>query len=104
MGSYVSTTINEEKEMLNAIGVNSIDDLFKNIPEEVKIKGELNLPDGLSEMEVKNLIESIANKNKVFTGSFHFLLMLWRAFNDDKSHWLDIPPRLACGYLTYRLL
>lgn len=70
MGSYVSTTIKEEKEMLDAIGVNSIDDLFKNIPEEVKIKGELNLPDGLSEMEVKNLIESIANKNKVFSSIF----------------------------------
>lgn len=70
MGSYVSTTIKEEKEMLDAIGVNSIDDLFKNVPEEVKIKGKLNLPDGLSEMEVKNLIESIANKNKVFSSIF----------------------------------
>ena len=69
MGSYVSTTIKEEKEMLDAIGVNSIDDLFKNVPEEVKIKGELNLPDGLSEMEVKNLMESMANKNKVFSTS-----------------------------------
>ena len=70
MGSYVSTTIKEEKEMLDAIGVNSIDDLFKNVPEEVKIKGELNLPDGLSEMEVKKLMESIANKNKVFSSIF----------------------------------
>ena len=70
MGSYVSTTIKEEKEMLDAIGVNSIDDLFKNVPEEVKIKGELNLPDGLSEMEVKKFMESIANKNKVFSSIF----------------------------------
>lgn len=70
MGSYVSTTIKEEKEMLDKIGVNSIDDLFKNVPEEVKIKGKLNLPHGLSEMEVKNFMESIANKNKVFSSIF----------------------------------
>lgn len=70
MGSYVSTTINEEKEMLNAIGVNSIDDLFKNIPEEVKINGELNLPSGLSEMEVRKVMENISNKNKVFSSIF----------------------------------
>lgn len=70
MGSYVSTTNKEENEMLDAIGAKSIDDLFKDVPEEVKIKGDLNLPEGLSEMEVKKFMEGIASKNKVFSSIF----------------------------------
>ena len=39
MGSYIPTTDREREEMLASIGVSSIDDLFSQIPEEVKIHG-----------------------------------------------------------------
>ena len=70
MGSYVSTTKEETKEMLEAIGIDTLDELFKNIPDEVKLKGELNLPSGLSELEVRKYMENIADKNKVFKSIF----------------------------------
>ena len=46
MGSYVPNTLEERKKMLQEIGYSSIEDLFAHIPEEVKLKGELNIPKG----------------------------------------------------------
>ena len=38
--------------MLGAIGVGSLDDLFADIPEAVRLGREIDLPDGRSEQEV----------------------------------------------------
>ena len=70
MGSYVPNTLEERQEMLKEIGYNSIDDLFAHIPDEVKIKGGLNIPEGKSELEVRREMENIASKNQVFKTIF----------------------------------
>lgn len=70
MGTYVPTTEQERQEMLSAIGCNTIDDLFSHIPANVKVKGGLNLPSGLSELEVRRTVSQIAAKNKVFSTIF----------------------------------
>ena len=70
MGSYVPNTQEERQAMLDAAGYESMDDLFRDIPEEVKLKGGLNIPAGLSELEVKRKMQSIAAKNKVFPTIF----------------------------------
>lgn len=48
--------------MLDAIGVDSIDDLFLDIPEELRI-ARLDLPDGLSEMDTLRHLRSFAGRN-----------------------------------------
>ena len=50
--------------MLQEIGYSSIEDLFAHIPEEVKLKGELNIPNGKSEFEVRREMEQIAEKTR----------------------------------------
>ena len=62
---------NEEttKQMCEVIGVNSVEDLFAQIPEAVRMKN-LNLPDGLSEMETQRTIKGLAKKNKTDYVSF----------------------------------
>ena len=70
MGSYVPNTLDERKTMLNEIGYESIDDLFRHIPEQVKIQGGLDIPEGMSEMEVLKKMKEIAKKNKVFPTIF----------------------------------
>ena len=70
MGSYVPNTLEERKKMLQEIGYSSIEDLFAHIPEEVKLKGELNIPNGKSEFEVRREMEQIAEKNQVFRTIF----------------------------------
>ena len=56
--------------MLNEIGYKDFDDLFKVIPDAAKVKGELNLPEGKSEIEVDRIIEGLAAKNVVFRSIF----------------------------------
>ena len=54
MGSYVPTTAAEREEMLAAIGVDSLEGLYKAVPQEMLLRsGGLNIPEGLSELEVR---------------------------------------------------
>lgn len=56
-------------EMLEEIGLNSVEDLFSDIPQQARMK-TLDLPDEMSEMEVQIEIKSLANKNKTNYISF----------------------------------
>lgn len=51
------------EEMLKSIGFNSFEDLFADIPEEIKLKRELDLPAGLSEIEVRRDLLNKAKRN-----------------------------------------
>ena len=66
MGSYVPGTEQERKEMLHEIGFESIEQLFAHIPEEVKVKDGLQIPEGMSEFEVRRAVQKMAGKNKIF--------------------------------------
>ena len=57
------------KEMLESIGVKSIEDLFKQIPEKARM-GELQLEDAISEMETQKKVKALAKKNNTDFISF----------------------------------
>lgn len=67
---YISTTEGQKKEMLGEIGVNTVLELFKDIPQELILKKKLNIPEALSEIEIKRLLENLAGKNKSNMASF----------------------------------
>lgn len=67
---YIPNTEEQKKEMLKEIGVNNVLELFKDIPQNLILKNNLKLPSGLSEIEVKRLLENMASKNKIGTNSF----------------------------------
>jgi glycine dehydrogenase subunit 1 len=50
--------------MMREIGIKSIDGLFADIPEKYRLTRPLNLPDTLSEFEVKKHIETLLSRNK----------------------------------------
>ena len=56
MGRYVTNTREEQQEMLRAIGYESFDDLYRDVPEQMQIHGELKIPCGVSELEVQRRI------------------------------------------------
>ncbi len=60
---YLSLTDHDRDEMLAAIGVASIDDLFAQIPEAVRFVGELDVPPALAEAELFRHFEELAAKN-----------------------------------------
>lgn len=70
MGTYVPNTKDEQEQMLKVIGLDSMDGLFEAIPEDVKLKAPLNIPKGMSELEVSERMRAIASKNKVFNSIF----------------------------------
>ena len=67
MGSYVPSTQAERLEMLKAIGLNDYKDLYRDVPAEMYLDAPLNIPQGMSEMEVANAVSAMAAKNKVFS-------------------------------------
>jgi len=50
--------------MLGAIGVEAIDDLFSPIPPRFRVKGELNIPRGVSELELLEDTGKLASRNR----------------------------------------
>ena len=54
-----------KKSMLNKIDLDNIENLFSDIPKEIRIK-KLNLPDGLSQQETEERLHEIGKKNKSF--------------------------------------
>lgn len=67
--SFVPNTSEEQKLMLERIGVSDFSELISGIPDEVKFQGLLDLPPTLSEFEAMKLLEEYAGKNK--TASTH---------------------------------
>ena len=52
-----------KQEMLDEIGVHSIEELFSCIPDELQFKGTMNIPKALNELELRRHIEGLLNKN-----------------------------------------
>lgn len=70
---YLPMTEQDKKGMLETIGVNSVDDLFSNIPEEVRFKGSLNLKAPLAEHELMKEFSRLAGLNKDLKANVSFL-------------------------------
>jgi glycine dehydrogenase subunit 1 len=63
MTRYTSATDQDRREMLDAIGVGSVDELFEPIPEGVRLNRPLDLPAGMSEDEVNRHLTQLAARN-----------------------------------------
>ncbi|OXL87995.1 glycine dehydrogenase (aminomethyl-transferring) [Paenibacillus sp. SSG-1] len=56
-------TEQDQQEMLDTIGVSSLEDLFKDIPEEIRFKGDLPVSPGLNEYALTTHLSELAAKN-----------------------------------------
>lgn len=63
MKSYVPATREEQRRMLEAIGVSSIEELLRDIPDGVRLKRPLNLNKGLSEADALRELKAYADQN-----------------------------------------
>src|SRR3954451_11548157 len=64
MSRYTSATDADRREMLDAIGVGSLEDLFAEIPQGVRLQRELELDDGRAEQDVYEELRSLAARNR----------------------------------------
>src|SRR4051794_36633029 len=73
MSRYTSATDADRREMLDAIGVESIDELFAAVPEEVRLGRPLDLPPGKPEPEVYGRLRDLAARNVSTEDEISFL-------------------------------
>ena len=69
MGGYIPSTREERAQMLQAIGLETPEELFAAVPEALRVQ-KLNLEPGLSEMALSRLMRGVAAKNRVYRSIF----------------------------------
>lgn len=64
---YFPHTQEDLDVMLKKVGVSSLDELFSEIPESIRFKGDYDLPSAMSEMEIRQFFEQLGKKNEQLT-------------------------------------
>lgn len=62
--AYIPHTEQDIQEMLKTIGVSSVEDLLKEIPDDLRVKGELNVPASYDEHRLLGRLFELSRKNK----------------------------------------
>ncbi|MDR4936337.1 aminomethyl-transferring glycine dehydrogenase subunit GcvPA [Rossellomorea marisflavi] len=70
---YLPMTDQDQREMLDSIGVDTVDALFEDIPEEVRFKGDYNIKKAKSETELVKELTAMAAKNADLRSHASFL-------------------------------
>src|SRR5690625_2324877 len=70
---YLPMTDEDKQAMLDDIGIESTDELFSDIPEDVRFNRELDVKEVTSEHELKSELSRLANKNANLTENTSFL-------------------------------
>jgi glycine dehydrogenase subunit 1 len=61
---YTPHTPTDKEQMLRVIGIDSIDELYRHIPETLRKRAKIDLPNGLTEVQVRRRLAALASRNK----------------------------------------
>lgn len=64
---YFPHTDDDLQQMMQCVGVKSLDALYADVPESIRFKGDYNIPKAHSELELRQLFEMLANDEKPMT-------------------------------------
>lgn len=64
---YFPHTPDDMATMLGRCGVTSVDELFADVPEAVRLKGDYDLPEPMSEVELRQWFNALGAKNTPLT-------------------------------------
>ena len=67
MGSYIPSTKAQQQEMLSQLGLQDFKGLYQDVPASMYLEQGLNIPAGLSELEVRRAVSAMAGENRVFS-------------------------------------
>ncbi len=71
--SYVPNTSEEQQAMLASMSLSSMEDLLQPVPEEVRLRRDLDLPEALPEPDLKRVMTRMAAKNVDLDRAISFL-------------------------------
>ena len=69
---YIPNTIAEQDELLSAVGLSTVDELFADIPDDYR-NPPLRLPDPMSELEIQRELGAMAGRNRPLASGPSFL-------------------------------
>jgi len=70
---YLPHTEEDRQAMLESLGINATEELFRDIPEQLRFRQRLDLPEALSEMEVGLELSRLAKTNRSQSDLVSFL-------------------------------
>ncbi len=65
-------TNEEVRQMLERIGFNDLEMLYSEIPEEIRFTGEYDIPNAMSELEIRSFFDKLGKKEQ-----YAYLLCWW---------------------------
>ncbi len=71
--AYINASEEHIREMLAAIGLSSIEELFAEIPAECRVSGQLALPEPLGELELDQHLRALGAQNRCAANAIYFL-------------------------------
>ena len=71
--SYILNTVEDQKSMLATIGAGSMEELFRDIPANLRLKKPLAVPEALTEMELQQHMAELARRNRFAGDAVCFL-------------------------------
>ncbi len=70
---YIPHTKEDIRYMLDVLGLDSIDELFEDIPSNIRLDRELYIPSGITEIELTRILKEIAKLNSTSSRFLWFL-------------------------------
>ena len=64
---FFPQTEEDLRAMMEKVGVKKLDDLYAQIPEGIRFQGDYNIPEGMSEIEIRRVFEKLGSQNKQLT-------------------------------------
>ena len=64
---YFPHTNADLQAMMAKVGISSLDELYADVPEQIRFRGDYQLPEAMSEMEVRQLFEQLGTQNRQLT-------------------------------------
>ena len=80
MGNFLPSTDAQRREMMDAVGVSTIEELYTDIPADLRqlaAEAVASLPEGVSEFEALEQMKQLAKKNRVFDAIFRGAGAYW---------------------------
>src|ERR1700734_3299796 len=71
--AYIPHTDQDRQEMLATIGIDALDELFREIPPNLRVNGELDIPSFLSEDKLYIHLRELAGRNVNLADNVCFL-------------------------------
>ena len=59
---YFPHTDDDLQQMMQRVGISSLDDLYAEVPEAIRFRGDYDLPDEMSETEVRQVFEQLGHE------------------------------------------